>query len=60
MGSRERGGQLVAMCPPAFFTSALSKYVFSKMLSQEELSRHGRKTNQQQLKHILKKPWKWV
>lgn len=54
MDSLEHGGQLVAMCLPAFATSALSKYVSSKMLSQEELSICSRKTDQQQLKHIFK------
>lgn len=56
MGFPEHEGQLVAvcLCLPAFVTSDLSKYVFSKTLTQEELSIYSRKTNQHQLKHILK------
>lgn len=54
MGSFEHGGQLAAMCLPAFATSTLSKYVFSEMLSQEELSRSSQKTDQHQMRHIFK------
>lgn len=58
MGFLERGGQLVAMClcPPAFVTCALSRCVFSKMLTREELSIRSQKTNPRQLKHIFKNP----
>lgn len=54
MGSLELGGQLAAMCLSVFATSALSKYISSKMLSQEELSTCSQKRDQQQLKHIFK------